>query len=758
MMIRGTQRSLRTLLLLGSLATTTVMADSRDPSPGMAAREPLRPRVGLVLAGGGAKGGAHVGVLKILEELRVPVDCIAGTSMGALVGAGYASGIPAAELETFLTGIDWKSVVGGLGQRDLEPIEQKRAGVTYSNDFELGLKDKKLLLPGGVVNTAGIENLLRSYVARARMETSFDRLPIPYRAVATDMVTGSMVVLGSGDIATAMRASMAIPGAFAPVVSGEYILSDGGMVRNIPVDVARELCADVVIVVNLVEPSVKPEKLQTSLQLLGRSTDVMIQANETLQLQTLTDRDVRIDVHMGDIGTADFERVPETIPLGEAAARAMADRLRALAVPGEQYVAWRSKVTSRQALDAKLADVRYEGLERVNPQYLEQRSKVRPGDTVDTAEISREAQRMSALQEFESVEYRLSGDAAKPVLEWLPHEKRWGPDYLKFDLGMYASEGGDLAFVIFGQHTRTWINELGAEWRNEAQLGYTNLLSTSFYQPLDVGHRYFVEPRLMVRRTWEDLFFDSERLARYRFNDGGGGLDLGINIRGQAQARVGYRYVRRSIDLDTGSPLLPENTFDDAGISFDFTYDSRDTPFNPTRGIAATLEFFDSDDSLGAERDWKRAELGLGLAVPVRKDVVWLSLAGGSDLGEELPPDRKFAIGGPGSFPGYELGELRAGSYWSASGSYLWQVKEIMSIRGQALYAGLRLQAGRAYDRLDFVEDGDVYGASIYLTGRTMVGPLTVGVGGTSSDSWSLWVAVGRPIGEGTILERGIFR
>ena len=185
-------------------------------------------------------------------------------------------GIPAAELQEFLLGIEWASVVGGLGQRDLEPIEQKRAGVTYSNDFELGLKDGRVIVPGGLVNTSGIEDLLRSYVARARMQSSFDRLPIPFRAVATDMVTGEMVVIDQGDLATAMRASMAIPGAFAPVSPTSYILADGGMVRNIPVDVARDLCADVVIVVNLVEPPAQREKLQSATQLMSRSMDVML--------------------------------------------------------------------------------------------------------------------------------------------------------------------------------------------------------------------------------------------------------------------------------------------------------------------------------------------------------------------------------------------------------------------------------------------------------------------------------------------------
>ena len=729
-----------------------------EPSTDSANAIPSRPRIGLVLAGGGAKGGAHVGVLKVLEELHVPIDCIAGTSMGALVGAGYASGIPAADLQGFISGIDWKSVVGGLGQRSLQPIEQKRAGVTYSNNIEAGIKDGTLNLPGGLINTSGIEDLLRSYVARSRMQPDFDSLPIPYRAVATDMITGQMVVLDSGDIATAMRASMAIPGGFAPVVTDKYILSDGGLVRNIPVDIARELCADIVIVVNLVEPAIEPSNLQTAPQLLSRSMDVMIIANEELQLQSLTARDIRIDVPMGDITTADFERVPETIPLGEEAALLMADRLKELALPADQYSAWRQTVTAGQEIDARIAEVRFEGLERVNPEYLKKHSQVNVGDTVDTAAISAEALRMSALQDFESVEYRLEGNPQQPALVWLPKEKGWGPDYVKFDLGMYVSEAGDLAFAIYAKHTRTWLNQFGAEWRNELQVGYESTLATSLYQPLDVSQKFFIEPRAAWYRTIEDLFQDGERLASYQFDNVGAGLDLGVNLGSQAQARIGYLYTRRDVKVTTGSALLPENTFDDAGLVMSATFDSRDTPFNATRGMALALEYLQSDESLGASRDWQRIEVGFGAAIPVRQDVVWLTLAGGSNLGDVLPADRYFMIGGPASFPGYQLGEVRSEAYWLASGSYLWQVKELMSIRGQALYAGVRLEAGETLDRLDLIDDGLVYGASVYLTGRTLVGPLTVGFGATSTGSSSLWVAVGRPMGHGTILERGIFR
>ena len=759
----GVRRGLTIALfaLTGLCCARPVAAAAGDP-PAVAANA-TRPRIGLVLAGGGAKGGAHVGVLKVLEEMHVPIDCIAGTSMGALVGAGYASGIPADELQKFIVGIDWKSVVGGQGRRDIEPIEQKRQGVTYSNQLELGVRKSGIAMPGGIVNTSSIEDLLRTYVASARMQSDFDKLPIPYRAVATDMVSGQMVVLAKGDIATAMRASMAIPGAFAPVMMDKYILSDGGMVRNIPVDVARNLCADVVIVVNLVEPAADPAKLQTATQLMSRSTDVMIQANEQLQLQTLTDKDVLIDVHMGDIGTADFERIPDTIPLGEKAAREQMTALAKYSVPPEEYLAWRRHVTSSQEIEARLAGVRYEGLERVNPAFLEQQAQVHAGDVVDTAQISKEAQRMSVLQDFESVEYRLEGDPKNPTLVWLPHEKRYGPDYLKIDLGMYASAGGDVAFAIYGKHNRNWLNALGAEWRNEVQLGGDSFISTSLYQPLDAAHRFFVEPRFFWKSSVEDIFYDNDRIASYRFGDTMGQVDFGVNFGKAAQARLGYVYDRRRVTLNTGARLLPETDRNDAGISLSGTYDTRDTPFNPTRGLAIALEYMRSDEALGSDLTWDRAELGVGLAVPLRRDVLWLTLAGGSDLNGSLPVDRYFALGGPGSFPGLELGEMRVNGYWTASTGYRWKFKDIMSIRGQALYAGISLEAGATYNDAAtmFGADGrrtDIYGGSIYLTGRTLVGPLTVGLGGTSTDSWSLWVAVGRPIGRGTILEKGIFR
>jgi NTE family protein len=484
--------------------------------------------------------------------------------------------------------------------------------------------------------------------------------------------------------------------------------------------------------------------------------DVMIEANETLQLQTLRPTDVLINVEMGSITTADFERVPETIPLGEAATRAMSGALERFAVPEAQYLAWRDSVTTSQRIEAHLAGVRFEGLKRVNPEYLARNDRVKAGDVVDTAAISEEAQRMSALQDFDSVGYRLDGDRQSPTLTWLPREKSWGPHYLTVDLGAYASQDGDLRFVLYGRHVRTWINSLGAQWRNEVQVGGRTLIATSLFQPLDAAHRFFVEPHAFYSRSIEDVFRDDERIARYQFEDLGAQLDVGVNVGRYAQARIGYLYDSRKVEVDIGSPLMPEISPIDAAMVVSAEFDSRDTAFSPTRGLAAALEYIQSDRSLGADRHWERAELGVGVAVPLRRDVLWVTLAGG--VSGDLPPDRTFALGGPGSFPGLEVGELRVGGYWTAGTSYLWKVRDVLPVRNLALYLGARIAAGAIYDRIDEGKTGEIYGGSVFLTGRTLVGPLTVGVGATSTDSWSLWFSVGRPVGHGTILERGIFR
>ncbi len=737
--------------LLPAMLAVAPPAAAQDRPPGE------RPRIGLVLAGGGAKGGAHIGVLKVLEEMRVPVDCIAGTSMGALIGAGYAAGQPAADLETFVTGIDWSLVVGGKGRRALKPVEANRLATETQSELKVGLKEGRIVTPAGLVDTSSIDDLLRTYVAQARMVSVFDELPIPFRAVATDMVTGEMVVLDQGDLATAMRASMAIPGAFSPVPLDGKVLADGGMVRNIPVDVARSMCADVVIVVNLVEDPALPENLVQVTQLLSRSTAIGIIANEEIQLASLGERDVRIDVPMGDITTSDFERVPETIPLGEAAARAAADRLAAYALPAAEYTAWRQQATAGKEAERRIADIRVEGLNWVNADYLKSLTFVRTGDIVDIDAISRDARHLAALDELESVSYRLEGDADRTTLVWLPAEATIGKDYLSPSLGVYADGGGDLKFQVSLQHVRRWLNERGGQWRNTLEIGYETSVTTSLYQPLDVGQQFFVEPKLFAGQTLENLFVDGDHVATVEFRDLGGRLDFGWNIPRAAQLRLGYFASDRRASVQTGPPNVTAADDVDAGLNFAARYDSRDTASFATSGMSAALEYFKSDESLGADREWERVEAGARKAVPFGRNLMWVSLAGGTGLGDDLPGDRGFSLGGPRTLAGYQFDEIRVESYWLAQGSFLWRVKDLVTLKNQALYAGFGVYAAGLYDQFDGAPDGEVYGASAYLAGSTPIGTINLGVGYANSNS-AIWFSIGKPVGRGSILDDGLFR
>ena len=420
-------------------------------------------------------------------------------------------------------------------------------------------------------------------------------------------------------------------------------------------------------------------------------------------------------------------------------------------------MAWRQKVNTSQEVETRIAGVRIEGLDHVNPDYLETVSTIRPGDSADINAISEDAGRMSALRDLESVGYRLEGDPNAATLVWLPQEVSIGTNVVRPSMGLYADGGGDAKFVLGIQHVRSWLNDRGGQWRNNLQLGYLSQLSTSLYQPFDVAQRFFVEPGLLAGRSVEDVFIDGDNIATYHFVDYGGRVDLGWNISRAAQLRVGYGAVKRDIEVQTGTPLLPEADFMDAGLMISARYDSRNAPSFATKGIAAAIDYRMADDSLGSNRDWESLEAGFRTALQFGKNVMWLSLAGGTDLGEELPSDRAFSLGGPRTLPAFTYDELRVRQYWLAQAAFLWKLKDLVPVRNQAIYGGFGLQAAGLSDRVDLVADGEVYGASAYLAGPTKFGTFTLGTG-FAEDNWSLWLQLSRPVGKGSILDDGLFR
>jgi len=740
------------LLLTSGMACGAVAPDTGAADTAAAAH--TRPRIGLVLGGGGAKGAAHVGVLSVLDEMHVPIDCVVGTSMGALVGGTFASGMNATDLDEAVRGISWAEAIAFRSGRERMPIHRKLAGVTYSNSFELGRKGRGVAAPTGFIDTQNIEQTIQRLVSRSQGVKDFNRLPIPFRAIATDMQTGEMVVLSSGNLAQAMRASMAVPGVFAPAVVNGRVLGDGGLSRNLGVDVARATCADVVIAVAVPNPAPTPDDLMSPLTQVLQTLDVLIGANEKQQLDTLEPRDVRIVVDMGDIKSSSFDRTAEAIPIGRKAALEQTASLSRYALGEAEYLAWRESITRPAAQSERVADVTFEGLDRVNEDYVRRVAGVSPGDVLTQAQIAARVDALYGLGDFEYVRYSLRGDPASPTLNFSFREKSWGPEYVTFDVGFYMGTDETSAFTIGGDYRRTWINSLGGELAGSLRFGRVADLQLALYQPLDRAHHWFIEPGLSLQRSVEDYWFDGEAIARYTLSHAWAYFDAGHAFGNHAELRAGIRSGAQWADRNIAIPELPEISEQGyGGLVLRYVYDSRDREVLARSGLLARLEYFRAEDALGAIAPYDRLEALASYAFTVGDDVVHLRATGGSSFDTVLPIYDVFTLGGPVSLPGISMGELRGNEYWTVQASYMHKVVDISNTFGQAIYAGIVATAGDMHGVVDAVDPDSVYSGAFVVGGLTPVGPLRISLAATTSGDWQVVLGLGRPVEERNIVD-----
>jgi NTE family protein len=675
--------------------------------------------------------------------------------MGALVGATFATGRTPDDIENAVIGIDWSQTVGGQGRRDRMPINRKLDSVNHLNSLEFGLSKGKFRAPAGFIQTQDIEGVIWNLVSSAQTIQDFDDLPIPFRAVATDMVAGEMVVLDGGDLAVAMRASMAIPGAFAPVRIDDKVLADGGLMRNLPVDVVRELCADVVIAVWMTNPIPEPDDVVSAFELSGRSLLVMVEANERIQIQSLGDSDVGIEVRMGDIGTVDFLRIADAIELGKSAAEASREALLQHAVSEQEYLAWQESTGRMPEAAYHFSEVRIDGNDRVNTEYIN--SSIKMADLLDapvnTHDIAVNAERIYALGDFERVSYRIIGTAEQQVLEFNTVEKSWGPNFFRFDYGLASHGDSDLKAIIRADHERTWVNSRGGRWHNALQFGQQSLLTTNFYQPIDAKQRYFVEPIASFEQDREDFYLDGDRAAQYFIRQLYAEVHIGMNLGNRAQVRLGLRHGWEEAQLDTGTSDLPElDRRAVTSLQLRAVYDTRNSTSLPTRGTLIHARYVQSEKWFGSDLTYKLLEGAITKSFSINDNALTLLAGGGSTLSGDLPITQQIQLGGIRTFPGLRPGELRGDEYWFAASKYFWQISDSKSLFGHELYAGLRLQAGEV-GRFDDIDDGTLLGISASIGGNTPIGAFAVSLGYVDNGSFRIQFSLGRPVDEGSLLD-----
>jgi len=707
---------------------------------------PSTPRIGLALSGGGARGAAHIGVLKVLEELRVPVHCVAGTSLGAIVGGAYASGTPPRKLDEIVRATDWDDVFSDRPAR--EEIWIRRKADDYKTLFapEYGFKNWGLVLPKGIVAGVAIETFLRKLTASAAGIDDFQKLPIPFRAIAADIETGEEVVLARGNVARAMRASMAVPGAIAPVEIDGRLLVDGGIANNLPIDVVRKLCADVVIAVNISTPPLKRDEITSVLSVTAQLLNLLGKQTVDRQLASLDTRDVLIAPELGDISSGSFERTPEAIGIGEAAARAAAESLKRYSLPPEHYQALRDKQVAELRELGLVNDVRFGGLRRTNPEVLRSMVRSEPGKPLSEDEIGEDLRRIYGRGDFESMDYQFLQEADRRVLEIQPREKSWGPDYLRFGLGLLTNFRGDTIVNGLVSYRRSWLNRLGAEWLTELRVGTDSGLSTEYYQPVDERGRWFFAPYAGLGQTTRNLYVGDDRVAKYVSNEGRAGLDAGASFGIWGEARIGALWRRVSAKVDIGSSLLPDVSEDSSGIRGKFFLDQLDHPWFPRRGYYLDASFYVADQALGSDRDYKKAQVEAIGAASWGSHAFVATVRGGTNLNTDMAPYDTFTLGGPLYLSGYRIDQFSGESVGFARILYFNHAVKLPKLLGSGVYAGGSLEAGQVKVQLNGAPDtGTLVSASVFLAADSFLGPAYFGFGVGQSGRMNVYLVLGIP-------------
>jgi NTE family protein len=694
-----------------------------------------------VLGGGGARGTAHIGVLEVLERLRVPVDCVAGTSMGGLVAGAWASGVSPAEMRARLAQVDWHDLFDDNPSHAETNFRERRLTQTYYPALEFGITSEGLRAAHGVVGGQKIKLFFNTLVGADRGERSIESLGLPVAIVATDIGTGEKVVFRSGDLSTAMRASMSVPALLSPVhYQGRYLV-DGGLVDNLPVDEVMAGChPDVVIAVDVGSPLAKPDDVVTLGAVTGQTIGVLTEQNSVRSRAMLRPGDIYIKPGLQGITASDFNAFRAGAESGRQAAEAQAGALARYTLPQDQYEAWAARRQTQLPPSPRVDEVQISGLHRVDPAYVARHIRIRPGDRFDAVRLERDLARVYGDGDVESVDYHLVSDNGRTILRIVVTEKSWGPDYLRSGVFVQANDKETQIALRMAYH-RKWLNSLGAEWLSGVQLGERSSLYTEFYQPLDTRQTWFVEPTAAISRDRVNVFQNDHRIAEYQIRRKFANLNLGANIGVLGALRLGYLYRKEDTSVETGAPTLPAGNITLKGWQALLEFDQFDRPFFPRSGWYAKIAYYDAQNGaysrlsgdLRAARTWDAYVLNLRFAYL------------GSPKGK-LPLGDAGGLGGFLQLSGYTRDQILAGDLRFASIRGERVIGRMpLGLRGD-LRVGVSLETGRARER--FTEtgvEGWQQAGALYLGGETPFGPLFLGYGIAKGGHHSLYLFLGLP-------------
>lgn len=754
------------LFLVFMFPATFAVADEPQAEKPMLDRA-ARPKVAVVLAGGGAKGAAHIGVLKALEEMRIPVDFITGTSMGAYVGGLYASGMSADEIESLIYSVDWNEGYRDRVNRSQRRVRDKEYEDRYQLTTDLGLRWGEIRAPRGVVQGQNMLRILRETSGNLSEFHSFDQLPIPYRAVATDIIALEEVVLDRGYLVDAMMASMSVPGALPPYeVNGRWLV-DGGVTNNMPVDVARALGADIVIAIDISTDYKNQEAFTTFLTVADQLSNYLVQRSTQKQARLLNEQDVFLRPDVGSMETTEFDKMPTAYEKGYEIAMANQSVLTSLSLSSASYQRYvEAKQARRRALiygdDVQVDEIVLNNRSHYSDQLLKNRLHLKTGQPLSTEQIEATVENLYALDRFELVTYEYREFEGKNQLVIDVKEKSWGPNYLNFRFFLEDDFHTDSQYALGISSNFTNLNSFGSELRFNLEMGTDKIIEAELFSPLFSGQKAFTSALISFsndKRNKPMQGFDDTSLEASKdylpisYLEWIGELSLGYQDKLWREFKLGIRYTDGEAEVSNW-PSMGNMDYTRAGVFANYRIDTLDDFSLPTRGVYLDLEYLASHDKVsGVSSDLESNDTVYEFSGELIAAYSFgrHTLVGNLDYGvvqskNSSEPINPKSIGGFLNLSGIPRNSLigQNKAFTSLVYRYRWFDNDF-GLFSSPFYVGASIEYGGVWSDPDLSFDtAPLYGAgSVFAGVDSPIGPIMFAYGRTEDNFDSIYLSIG---------------
>lgn len=698
-------------------------------------QSPARPRIGVALEGGGALGFAHVGVLEWFEEHHIPVDLVAGTSMGGLVGGFYAAGMSPGDLRRLIEGVDWNQVLGDVTPYEDLSYRRKEDQRAYPNSLILGLRHG-VSFPGGLNAGQQIGLLIDRVVLPYYNLDSFASLPTPFRCVAADIVTGKQVVFEQGSLAEALRATMSIPGAFTPVLDKDRVLVDGGLLNNLPTDVVKEMGADIVIAVHLETQPVEAKDIKSLFNVLEQSTHVVVRESE---LRGLAGADAVVTVSLGEYGSTDYKKNEPIMAQGYDAANAKAPLLGKLALSDSE---WQEYVESREARKKTVVPpaqfIKVEGADTEQQrESIEHFLAPLTGKPLDTKKLDSDLTRLTGVGRYDTVGYRMAERDGQQGLLIQVSEKNYAPPTVQPGFEADGSESEEVGFTAGARLTFLDVAGFRSEWRTDFLFGNTYGIGSELYRPFTPVSKWFIAPHGDASSRVFKIYQKGDPLSDYKLGLASIGMDVGYGFNRFSELRFGYDVGFLDYDLRLGTARFSPLTGRLSGARMHYLLDHTDDPVIPRRGVRSETTFRWLDTSPGAPTAFPTLKTNVEYFQPISPlGSVFVAAEGASTFGFDKTGVPQFFLGGPLTLSAYGLNELQGDQYYLFRGGYLHDLWILPSLVGKRVFVFGSYEVAKMYGSP--VESKFPNDFAAGFLAETVLGPVFLGgsIGDTGHRKW----------------------